>query len=157
MRRFGPLLLGLALLDACVAPRQAPPPAPALAPTPTPTPPPPPPPADWRDRAYTAGDWSYAREGGASVARFGTALELRCAGGLVTLSVAGAAAGPMIVRTSYGDTARNADANGLRLPASDPLLDQIAYSRGRFLVGTGTTELILPAWPEVQRVVEDCR
>lgn len=157
VRRWGPLLLGLVLLDACVAPRQAPPPPPAPTPTPTPSPPPsPPPPADWRDRAYTPGDWSYAREGGASVARYGSALELRCSGGAVTLSVPGAN-GPMIVRTSYGDVARNADADGLRLPASDPLLDQIAYTRGRFMISTGATELVLPAWPEVQRVVEDCR
>lgn len=156
MRRYGLLLGCLVLLDACVAPRQAPPPAPVPTPMPTPVPPPPPPPADWRDRAYSPGDWSYAREGSASVARYGTALELRCHSGAVTLAVVGAS-GPMIVRTSYGDTARNADAGGLRLPATDPLLDQIAYTRGRFMVSAGGTELILPAWPEVQRVVEDCR
>lgn len=156
VRRFGPLLTALVLLDACVAPRQAPPPAPAPAPSPTPTPLPPPPPADWRDRAYTPGDWTYARESGVSVARYGTALEMRCQSGTVTLAVAGAS-GPLIVRTSYGDTARQANAAGLRLLSTDPLLDQIAYTRGRFMVSAGTTELILPAWPEVQRVVEDCR
>jgi len=148
------------LLDACVAPRQAPPPAPA--PTPTPAPPPPPPaPADWRDRAYTPGDWSYAREGGESVARYGLQsaplVEFRCSGGAVTLAMPGAAPGSLVIRTSYGDTARQTDGPGLRFGAGDPLLDQIAYSRGRFMLASGATELVLPAWPEVQRVVEDCR
>jgi hypothetical protein len=39
----------------------------------------------------------------------------------------------------------------------DPLLDQMAYSRGRFMLAAGGQELIVPAWPEVARVVEDCR
>jgi hypothetical protein len=45
----------------------------------------------------------------------------------------------------------------LALPATDPLLDQIAFTRGRFMLAAGTLELILPAWPEIARVVEDCR
>ena len=44
------------------------------------------------------------------------------------------------------------------LPPADPLLDQIAFSRGRFLVqAEGGPSLILPAWPEPARVIEDCR
>jgi hypothetical protein len=44
------------------------------------------------------------------------------------------------------------------LQARDPLLDAIALSRGRFAVETGGLEtLYLPAWPEITRVVEDCR
>ena len=40
----------------------------------------------------------------------------------------------------------------------DPLLDAIAFSRGRIGVGVGgTPALVLPAWPEIARVVEDCR
>ena len=42
--------------------------------------------------------------------------------------------------------------------ARDPRLDQIAFSRGRFLVDVaGQSRLVLPAWPEVARVIEDCR
>lgn len=44
------------------------------------------------------------------------------------------------------------------LPAGDPLLDAIAFSRGRFaLEAAGLPTLYLPAWPELSRVVEDCR
>jgi hypothetical protein len=42
--------------------------------------------------------------------------------------------------------------------ANDAVLDQIAYSRGRFAVEVqGLAPLIVPAWGEVGRVVEDCR
>jgi hypothetical protein len=44
------------------------------------------------------------------------------------------------------------------IPARDPLLDAIVFSRGRFAVETrGMAPLYLPSWPEVARVVEDCR
>jgi hypothetical protein len=44
------------------------------------------------------------------------------------------------------------------LPAGDPLLDAIAFSRGRFaLEAAGLETLYLPAWPEISRVIEDCR
>jgi hypothetical protein len=44
------------------------------------------------------------------------------------------------------------------LPARAPVLDAMAYSRGRFVVEVaGLTPSYLPAWPEVARVVEDCR
>jgi hypothetical protein len=40
----------------------------------------------------------------------------------------------------------------------DALLDSIAFSRGRFAVSaSGTPALVLPAGPEIGRVVEDCR
>lgn len=39
----------------------------------------------------------------------------------------------------------------------DPLLDAIAFSRGRIAVGLpGTSAIVLPAWAEPARVVEDC-
>jgi hypothetical protein len=44
------------------------------------------------------------------------------------------------------------------LPSNDRLLDAMALSRGRFAVETGGMEtLYLPAWPEITRVIEDCR
>lgn len=43
-------------------------------------------------------------------------------------------------------------------PATDPQLDAIAYSRGRFLVSMdGTSDIVIPDWPEIARVIEDCR
>jgi hypothetical protein len=149
----------LLALAACVAPREPPPPPPAPAPAPPPPPPPPPPPGGWQDRPYSAGDWSYA--GGQ--ARFGDAVTLRCDPGSrrVTLEVAGASAGPLTVRTSYGDSSRSATSSGTgvrsELSATDPLLEQMAFSRGRFMLAAGGRELILPTWPEVARVLEDCR
>jgi hypothetical protein len=161
MRRAAALLL-LLPASACVAPTEPAPP-PSVAPPPAPPPPPPPaPPADWRDRAYAPGDWSYARTGGASEARYGD-LALLCDGreGQLRLVLAGVAAGPVTFRTSSGDTVRQAQSGAagaeLALEPRDPLLDQIAFSRGRFLIAAGGRELVLPAWPEVQRVVEDCR
>lgn len=161
MRRINGSTLGMLLLGACVAPTPAPPPpAPPPAPRPTATPTSAPIAEDWRDRPYSEGDWSYVRQDGASEARFGPIL-LRCNGGQVRLVWTGAAPGPLTVRTSYGDSARQMGAGAagaeLELAPGDPLLDQIAYSRGRFMLAAGAQELILPAWPELQRVVEDCR
>jgi len=46
----------------------------------------------------------------------------------------------------------------LRLQPRDPLLDQIAFSRGRFTIEVaGQPPLYLPSWPEISRVIEDCR
>ncbi len=42
------------------------------------------------------------------------------------------------------------------LAAGDQLLDQIAFSRGRFAIGP-TPMLILPVQAEVGRLIEDCR
>jgi hypothetical protein len=44
------------------------------------------------------------------------------------------------------------------LAPRDPLLDAMAFSRGRFLIETaGAPYLAVPAWAEVARVTEDCR
>ena len=42
--------------------------------------------------------------------------------------------------------------------ASDPMLDAMAFSRGRFaLEVAGLPTLYVPSWPEISRVIEDCR
>ncbi len=42
--------------------------------------------------------------------------------------------------------------------ATDPYLDTLVFSRGRFAVTiTGQSRLIVPNWAEFARVVEDCR
>lgn len=42
--------------------------------------------------------------------------------------------------------------------ARDPLLDAMAFSRGRFAIQSdGLPTLYVPSWPEIGRVLEDCR
>jgi hypothetical protein len=44
------------------------------------------------------------------------------------------------------------------VPAQDPLLDAMAFSKGRFAVeSAGLATLYVPPYPEVTRVIEDCR
>lgn len=68
----------------------------------------------------------------------------------------------MTVRTTSAVRAVPAQAGTGALSATltprDPLLDAMAFSRGRFLVETaGAPYLAIPAWAEVARVTEDCR
>lgn len=45
-----------------------------------------------------------------------------------------------------------------RIEPADIHLDAIVFSRGRFLVQVkGGGDLVVPAWPEIAKVVEDCR
>lgn len=154
-------LAPLAVLAGCVAP-SSPPPAPARpAPVPAVAPAPPPPAAssDWRDWPLTPGNWRYRSAASGSSAVYGSAagvnaFSIQCEGGRLNLVRAGATSGPMTIRTS--STARTVPAAAL--PADDPLIDAMGYSRGRFVVETpGAPPLVIPAWPEVLRVAEDCR
>lgn len=156
----------LAALSACAqrpAPRPAPPsPVPQPQPRPPARPLPPPPPVQWEDAVLSPGDWSYRGEGTSSAASFGP-FTLRCEPGRrISMTLAGAAGPVLTVRTTYGGRSLAAEprpgAIVATLPAGDGLLDQIAFSRGRFAVeAQGTGRLIMPAWPETARVVEDCR
>lgn len=155
------------LASSCSSPRILPPPrepAPRPAPLP-PAPVPSPPIADWRDAPITPGTWNWSNENGQSIARFADGkLELRCdrANDAVRLKLAGFNAGPVTITTSSltRTLATTADGGGasLRIERNDPLLDAIAFSRGRFAVGAANaTSLYVPSWPEISRVVEDCR
>jgi len=166
-------LAGAAAIAGCV-PRQAPPaplppPRPApQAPVSRPPPPPTPPPADWLAAPLTGGDWSYAPDPARPRASFesvgGVSFEVGCERGrAVRLRWIGGRASAFSIRTSYGE--RRLPVSEARvgeilvdLTPSDPLLEQMAFSRGRFLVhAEGGAALILPAWPELARVIEDCR
>jgi hypothetical protein len=47
---------------------------------------------------------------------------------------------------------------GADVAATDPILDAMAFSKGRFAIEThGYSPLYLPSYPEVTRVIEDCR
>lgn len=159
------LALALPLLAAaCSTP--APVPAPRPAPVPqAAVPPKPVVAADWRDRPYTPGGWHYADH----VATYGpenapTLFALRCDldHRLIILSVAGSVP-TLTIRTSYAerDWPAHPGAGGrsqISFMPTDPQLDQIAFSRGRFSVsGPGLPEIDIPAWAEPSRVIEDCR
>lgn len=121
---------------------------------------PPPPPAavlGWEDMALTAGEWRF--DEAAPAATYGGVFTVRCdpATRRVTLARTGAPSS-ITFRTSYGARTVSSGAGGVVLSASDALLDQILFSRGRFAVeAEGQTRLILPTWPEPARVVEECR
>ena len=163
-----------ALTAACVAPQR---PIPVVVPVPVPPPPrpaPPPPPADWRDSAQSPGTWTWALTGGRSAAQYGAPglaplFALVCDKPLrrVLLERSGTATSalPMTLRTTTSVRALISDpaisAPGMiaaALPVYDPALDAVAFSRGRFTIeAAGMAALYLPSWPEVSRVIEDCR
>ena len=160
----------VALLASCVPkpqPEQAPQPAPQVVQRPVPAPPPPP---NWADAPLTPGEWAYRGEP-LPEARFGPAgaqplFLVRCdpARRTVTLLRPGAGAGQaaMQVTTSTNSVqtagVRENGGVAVSLPASNPLLDSMVFSRGRFMVAVpGLPRLIIPAWPEPARVIEDCR
>lgn len=164
MRKLLPLF-ALSLVAGCV-PRVAPPPAPRPAPPPpAPTPTPVPTPSgDWRDWPVTPGDWHYQPTASGSVALFGTAgaprFAMACdrATRSVRLYREQPAAGAMTIVTTSMTRMLPTQSAGATLAASDPLLDAMGYSRGRFIVEqAGVPPLVIPAWPEIERVTEDCR
>ena len=68
----------------------------------------------------------------------------------------------MTLRASSGQQSYSARNSGgyavIAVPATDYMVDRIAFSRGRFAVETtGLAPLAIPIWPEFTRVVEDCR
>ncbi|MDQ3140215.1 MAG: hypothetical protein M3Q15_05765 [Pseudomonadota bacterium] len=170
------LLGGLSLSAAACVPRTPPPPEQPQQrqPAPRPLPPAPPPAsADWRDFPLSQGAWVYSSQPGSTQALFGPANSeasfiVRCdrARRQISLSREGNATGTvMTIRTS--NSARNLPATfqpeplayaTAQVAATDPILDSMAFSRGRFTVElAGTPLLVVPAWPELARAVEDCR
>lgn len=169
------LSVTLVALGSCAAP---PPPRPAppapVRPAPRPVPPPPAPlSSDWRDWPITPGGWTFRQDSRGSVALFGTpgadaVLTLRCDKGANTvfLSRAGTARGTgFTIRTTTLTRALPTQPTGATPPyiaavltPDDRLLDAIGFSRGRFVVeAPPLPPLAVPAWPEILRVVEDCR
>ena len=132
--------------------------------------PPPAAPVDFTYAIPLVGSWTYAGTVGEATFLNSSAmpqLTVRCdrTARRVSLSKPGTVAVPFLnIWTS--SAARNVPASfdpvtkriTIQLGAYDPLLDALAFSRGRFaIVASGTPALVLPAWPEIARVVEDCR
>ena len=177
--RTAPLAALVVTLSCCVAPeREQPPepapvavrPAPSPAPTPTPTPAPT---GEWTEWPATSGEWIYRRDERGSIALFGepnqdARLTLRCDLSArqiyMTRAVAASAAVPFTLHTTSGAQSFTAQPTGGELPyigialaPGDMILDRMIYSRGRFLVEGAGAPLVVPSWPEIARVVEDCR
>ncbi len=175
---FPVMVASLFLLAGCVStPEPAPAPAPPR-PAPRPVAPTPvaPPSANWEDWKATPGDWAYRRDERGSVALFGVpgtnaVFLARCdtSRARIYLSRAGNFAagetGQMTIKASAGTKsylAMNSDATPPYVAAevlpSDPHLDAMAYSRGKFVVSMkGAADIVVPTWAEFARVVEDCR
>lgn len=181
MLRAAPLAILLAGVSCCVAPEREQPPEPtpvaappASAPAPSPAPPPAPEPTgEWTERTATSGEWVYRRDDRGSLALFGPAgsaalLTLRCElparRMFLTRASAASAQVPLTIRTTSGLGSFTAQPTGgtppyigIALQPTDIILDRLIYSRGRFLVEGGGAPLVVPSWPEIARVVEDCR
>lgn len=175
---FGPAFscAAVMMLVSCSAPQVVPPPPPSVA-RPAPKAPPPPPPAsafkDWRDAPQTPGDWRHEVSPTGAVARYGSAgatvFAIACNRSARSVSLvrsgSSAVSLPMSVATTSEIRSLSAEPAQQGAPqllatlaVQDPLLDAMAFSRGRFAVEVnGLPTLYLPAWAEVGRVIEDCR
>jgi hypothetical protein len=127
------------------------------------------------DAPRTPGDWSYTDQGALTYAAYGIdpahpLFGLRCdeASHMVSLGRTSASAQPLPMKVLTETVTRLFSAAPLQagdnhivraqLPAGDSFLDAMALSKGRFAVEvTGEPTLYLPSWPEVTRVIEDCR
>lgn len=186
MKAALPLLASALALTACVSSTGTPAPAPAPAPAASPAPPQrmitprtipqAPPSTTWVDAPLTPGNWRYidygAGKGKRALFMLGDdeLFDLTCVfeprGPQILLIRAGQPGTdtlPMTIRTETAQRTLVARADGryysiASLPVSDPLLDAMALSKGRFAVEVdGYPPLYLPSYAEVTRVIEDCR
>ena len=126
-----------------------------------------------------AGSWTYSMTADGSEATFTNPsalpqLSIRCvrATRRVTIAKPATAAAPfMYVWTSSAVRSIPASFNPLTnrisidVTSNDPLLGALAFSRGRIGVIVAqsagspaqSVQLVVPSWPEIARVVEDCR
>ena len=103
------------------------------------------------------GQWSYVSTATGSEARFGSQLLLLCDKRTRTVSISRPGT-PVAALTVVTDMqTRTLPPNGV-VSAYDPLLDAMAFSRGRVLVAGGSAAVLaVPSWPEATRAIEDCR
>ena len=119
----------------------------------------------------TVGNWSYRPITGGSEADFVDSgghvrLAVRCNRTTRAVSIVRtgmtAAAPYLTVTTTYGarNLASSFAAGNLTaaVAANDPLLDDIAFTRGKWAIANaGVGALVVPSWAEAPRVFEDCR
>ncbi|KLI64048.1 hypothetical protein AAV99_07035 [Aurantiacibacter marinus] len=175
-------MIGAFALTACIppAPQPTPVPTPSPAAQPAPTPVQPAAPittasSNWADNLATPGDWTYSDSTGTPIASFGMAgqiplFAMQCnrANRSISFGRLSNAGDPrtMRIRTETADrdlraepqSGASASILSASIPALDPFLDAMAFSKGRFAVQVaGEPVLYIPAWPEVTRVIEECR
>jgi hypothetical protein len=177
----GALALSFTIAACVPAPQVTPTPAPTSTPAPAQTTPPPPPPApvgNWIDEPQTPGTWNFSPSGQNDAiaqyvdARGAPAFSILCIADNARVALvrhgADNATPPLTIRTETTDRTLNThalspDSAGRPTIAAyvgttDPLLDAMAVTRGRFAVETpGLSTLYLPPWAEVTRVIEECR
>ena len=127
---------------------------------------------DFTTATVAPGSWVYRALPGGSEARFidssGTArLILTCTKMTRRVSISHTSGTPSTALSVWTSSASRTlparfEPNAMRVTAElfaqDALLDAIAFSRGRFAVTmAGGLPLVMPAWPEAARTVEDCR
>ena len=167
---FAPVLP--AVLASCVAPPVDATPPRALPVTVAPPPPAPVAPPPVAPGAVEPGIWTYARTASGSAARFGaggaTTIAIECdrAGNAILLRVlrANPSAPDTTAVLRASTTLKSVPVTGgggafgtARMAPRDPILDALAFSRGKFGISVDGRERWLPAWPEFTRVLEDCR
>ena len=165
------LLAPIVLISACVSPPARRPAPPAARPTPPPPPRPLPAPPAEAETALTPGSWAYRQDARGALALFGPGgvdalVVLRCdrAARRLLLSAPGAAPATLTLTTTSATKAFATTAAGsasgyvtAEIAVDDAILDAAAFSRGRFTITTNATSIVTPPWPEVARVIEDCR
>ena len=129
-------------------------------------------PPDLSNATPIPGSWSYGAVAGGSEARFANAsalpqLTVRCTRATRRVAISKPASGAAPFLSIWTDTVtRSVPASfnpqtariTAELAAYDVLLDALAFGRGRIgVTATGTPSLVVPAWPEIARVIEDCR
>jgi hypothetical protein len=160
-------------LAACVSAPPPPEPQQAVRPAPAPLPLAAPAAAgNWTERALTPGTWAWRTDPRGAVALYGAvgadaALAVRCdrTAQRMFVSRPAAAGSQMVLRATTGAKAYGARPTGgtpgymaAELDVRDPQLDALAFSRGRFMIQLdGAPDVIVPAWPELTRVIEECR
>jgi hypothetical protein len=175
MKTRFPIFAILTMLAACSAPVVEPAPQkPAATPVTLPAPFAPIRPAgEWIDWPITPGDWVYRQDDRGSIALFGqpgadALVTLRCdqTRKKIYLSRAGIRTDAvMLVRASSirkeyraGGTGATPSYLATEIMPNDPMLDAVAFSRGRFAIEvSGLPALAIPVWSEIPRIVEDCR
>jgi hypothetical protein len=174
-----PCLIAFAFASCVAPPQDRTPPIQQPAPRPIDTPAPAPakpvaaqPQGHWTDWPMVPGSWVYRNDDRGSVALYGAQggdaiVTLRCdkGRGRIYLSRAGNVSGTLTVRTSSTSKAVTAQSTGGNPPyaavemiPTDPLLDAMAYSRGRIALElAGAQNIAIPIWSEIGRITEDCR
>ena len=148
---------------------------PVVTPSPTPAPSLEPIIGSWMNAPQSPGDWFYVSRPPFSFAAFGASetdfgFVMRCdrANGVVALGRVSEAQDERAMRVLTETSNRQLTGEPRQgsietliatdLRASDSLLDAMAISKGRIAVEVaGEETLYMPSWPEITRVIEDCR